>query len=1079
MENVDILKILSRDSIDVDAVLESLHDTAVRNFQTLYEVQKSICGVFRYDVPLSDFKPVYRLPYQKESFRYPSRYGYSITKDMLYPDKQYLFKSHNLHKMPLSQTDISKYFDIFRYNFIIFIAGYFIPTGEIFISDDEVLFMIDEALSDNDESLYGISPTKMNVFREDNETVTILIVPNYETTSAALNRPTLTMYGGTVSSKKFSNYSILNTNSIYLMNTTDDYSLYAMVLAMYDDSKITIPSGTPTPSTHIRVQGVTLDCIYQIISVDSKNNWFMVSPSDYPMPLPPESILPFIIQDDGTLLFDSNISIKVYYPNIYEVVNIPDRASVRLYTLYRQDKNVSKYRNELEMLYLAGKDLVEMYKTKSLPDLVTDYKPVDFRWFQTDDFVQSANFPNKAIYNINLLKECVSKDVHVLIKYLYLRMREKHKYYINVSKLDLVSRIRNDTYSEDQLINSAIIFNEPRYIISMRKSLLGGDHFEFRMFIDTKFISPTHYTIMETYDFYHFYIPTKEITQTSIIELEKYRVFGFSEKIKPVKLGDMFPIIIPPNVKYVPVYNIQLYIEWTGRYIDKSKYKVIVHNDLLNTDIELDPDGHHMITNQFTIQIIDKTLLTLDLIVSVNHNPIGKLVMSDNTLKQTVPFENCSNLAHENIRVFHNGLRMLENTYDIGVTGKHGADVSIAVGFPVYKRDLCFIDSLPDNQICEFSLDIIDNEYGFVDTGDSLSLPFDLKWYDIYLNGMKLNKLNLDIITATRFFIKNVNSRRNLRIYKRNTVHEEFTMLHREIIEDRLFDNIDDIYNGLIHDRELVGDDMDDIGAELLPDYILQHYLFINNFLEYSFIDANKKQVTTEIEQVFPDLLDEHKILWLDSNTHQDAEVITFINSNVRSDEMRNGQYRYGWTPLHIGAHGDAKNGEYMCDPLTGSPGMKMQDGSIIASESLYRLDAHKQNFYNLLLTIGAGNLTMYQLNINDNPVAKDVKFNTNILDSELVIEEPVERVHISFDMDVLERGSNDVLMTSANQPFLMIDVDIDGVSETLQLSLQELPYTNCISKIGSKLTIRSMMLVPNTTNVKVINILHSILIAF
>lgn len=1083
MENIDILKILSKDSIDVDAVSETLHETAIRNFQTLYEIQKSVCGVFRYDIPLSDFKQIIRLPYQKDSFRYPSRYGYSIIKDMLYPDREYAFKSNNLHRASLSQSTLSEHWDIFKYNFIIFIGGYFIPTGEVYISDDEVMVMLDEATSDGDESLQGISPTKMDMFRKNNETVTILIVPNYKSTSAVLNRPTLNMYGGMITNNRFTDYSVLSSESIYMINTTDDYSLYTIIPAIYGENSVTVPSGITIPSVHIRLQGVSLPFINEIRTLDSTDNWFVVSPSDYVMPLPPESILPFIVLDDGSLLFDSNISVKLYYPNIYEVVNIPEGATVKLYIMYNPEKVEAKYRNELEILYRISKDVLELYKTKSLPEMVTNYKPVDFRWFNTNDFVESAYFPDKAIYNIQLLKESAERDPYILVKYLYLRMREKHKYFINMSKLNLSSRVRTDTYQEDQLVNDVIFFDEPHYVISMRKSLLGGDNFGFRMFIDTRFLSPSQYTVMETYDFYHFYIPTRKVTATSIIEMEKYRIFGFSRDVKPTSVDERIEITVPTNIKYIPVYNIQVYMSINKRYIDRSKFKIFVHNDLVDDYIEIDINGNYMIKGNFYIQFTDSSLLSMDLVVSVNHNLVGKVLKSDNTLKQSVQFDNCSNYTHENIRVFYGGIKMLESTYDIGIVGKHGTPISTVFGYPVLNSYVCFIDGLPDKQICEFSLDLIENEYGFVDTGESLTLPLDLKWYDIYVNGMKLNKSNLDIVTATKFFVKGINSRSNLRIYKRNTIHEEFTMLHQEITENKLFDNIDEIYQGLIEDRELISDDMTDISTDIPSDYILKHYLFVANFLEYSFINANEQQVTPEIEEIFPELLDENKILWLDSNTYQDAEVVTIINSNVRSDEMRNDQYRYAWAPLHIGAHDDAKTGEYMCDPLTGSPGMKMEDGSIIATESLYRLNNHRNNFYNHLLSIGSGDLTIYQLDVNGNPVAKYIAFNTNILDSELVIDEPTEKLYMSFDMDVLTRDANNVLVASSYDPVVIIDIEVDGNMYTITVPFHALVYTTCIHTSGSRIVVKSIMLGEDSYSdfdaANIVNILHSILVAF
>ena len=57
----NILNILTRDSIDADAVEESLSYATVKNFTNLYDIQRGIAGVRRYNIPFRDMKLVTRL----------------------------------------------------------------------------------------------------------------------------------------------------------------------------------------------------------------------------------------------------------------------------------------------------------------------------------------------------------------------------------------------------------------------------------------------------------------------------------------------------------------------------------------------------------------------------------------------------------------------------------------------------------------------------------------------------------------------------------------------------------------------------------------------------------------------------------------------------------------------------------------------------------------------------------------------------------------------------------------------------------------------------------------------------------
>ena len=131
--------------------------------------------------------------------------------------------------------------------------------------------------------------------------------------------------------------------------------------------------------------------------------------------------------------------------------------------------------------------------------------------------------------------------------------------------------------------------------------------------------------------------------------------------------------------------------------------------------------------------------------------------------------------------------------------------------------------------------------------------------------------------------MKGINSRKNLYIYARSDIYDEFDILHEETTENKLFHRIDEIYEELLKDRDVLQDTMTDIMDDLLIN-IIKHFEFVSDILEYSFINANEQQITPEIQQLYPELIDEYGILWLDTNTFPDAACVTMINSNKRSD---------------------------------------------------------------------------------------------------------------------------------------------------------------------------------------------------
>ena len=84
----DILQILTRDSIDCKAVEESLRYATVKNFINLYDVQRTICGLKRFNIPFRDMKLVTKLKPDTSSKYYPKRYSYSVPINIVHKGKE-------------------------------------------------------------------------------------------------------------------------------------------------------------------------------------------------------------------------------------------------------------------------------------------------------------------------------------------------------------------------------------------------------------------------------------------------------------------------------------------------------------------------------------------------------------------------------------------------------------------------------------------------------------------------------------------------------------------------------------------------------------------------------------------------------------------------------------------------------------------------------------------------------------------------------------------------------------------------------------------------------------------------------
>ena len=150
--------------------------------------------------------------------------------------------------------------------------------------------------------------------------------------------------------------------------------------------------------------------------------------------------------------------------------------------------------------------------------------------------------------------------------------------------------------------------------------------------------------------------------------------------------------------------------------------------------------------------------------------------------------------------------------------------------------------------------------------------PFDFKWYDLYLNGKKVVRKDIEIISANIIKILKSESLRHLEIIEHSRDTEYFGNINEVI-----YDIIDDLYeedevfadnlNNSVTDDDLVDKEDPIIGQELSGlDIILKlFYDFLSD--SFNFINPDNLQLSREVIQRFDPLTSEEQpmILGLDA----------------------------------------------------------------------------------------------------------------------------------------------------------------------------------------------------------------------
>jgi len=185
----------------------------------------------------------------------------------------------------------------------------------------------------------------------------------------------------------------------------------------------------------------------------------------------------------------------------------------------------------------------------------------------------------------------------------------------------------------------------------------------------------------------------------------------------------------------------------------------------------------------------------------------------------------------EYIRVFLNGRLLEPDAYIFHYMRKTGQD-RISLKKSCKKGDIVSIDMNVFSYNIEYKMPEIPDDY-IVDVNHMLDKPLDLNYYDIYLNGRKLNSTNVTILTPTKMMLTGVHSRKNLLIISKDRDPEYYgydkekgCTTEADIILDSVIDKNDrkelskHIVNEVNSDASYYIDDTDDTEEDIYADVV-------------------------------------------------------------------------------------------------------------------------------------------------------------------------------------------------------------------------------------------------------------------
>lgn len=561
----------------------------------------------------------------------------------------------------------------------------------------------------------------------------------------------------------------------------------------------------------------------------------------YAMPIPVTSLL--MLQTDIQGIYnvvDPTNEVKLHYPNIYEITKT---GQTKIFYFYRRNDDIH-YTVLFDFYFIY---LRYVAKSNSLEKIVNDIrqnklsfldgmtseqkstfieifnKILKYEYFEymfgeydfihnflglpcSDEYIKNpAIYEEPMLYRDTRMREWVKTDPRILHCYVLNQHKLGDSFYLYTNTIDLESRRRRDT-SLEMIGEIPQTFTEDRYVFAFNNEKMYPILLNARVFVDGILIGDIY---QDRYYFLdYFYIPCDLVTDDSFIEIEIYPSYSFVDKLRFDTLEDKkeFVMAEPKEVIFPLVTDLYYTADipddpYPHRYAtDLFKVtKQTVRGDFeIKTYEEKKPVRYPQIS-KFTIEPADQLVLGQDMLVYCNKKPhMLRFAMERDGYPYIGFVEMDFNFRKQYLRIFRNG-RLLPRNHYLFVYTYDNPRLIFLEEFKV--GDIIYIDVTPYQYNEVFYTREIGSDELLVDLTGKINKPFDIRYFDVYMNGRKLSSNNVFTITPTQIRLVNLKSSYNLIIYEKERDYEFYGLDYT--LQDLFYFTLDDLLDsGLLTDEE-------------------------------------------------------------------------------------------------------------------------------------------------------------------------------------------------------------------------------------------------------------------------------------
>lgn len=616
----------------------------------------------------------------------------------------------------------------------------------------------------------------------------------------------------------------------------------------------------PSDITKYKLVVIGSDLLYSISDLPSDNDQFFATELEN-MPIPKDNISILVKNSDG--LWKPNpgsVVLTEKYPNVFQVTN-PEDYQLRLIVYYADDTQNDHIVYDTEMdYYLNNVNLLDAYQNGYVPTLLKEFAPLQWDYalkdyFQKNNGIHEANIKEpwtSFSYKLKTISNIIKQWSSFYLEYAKRTYGFLTGWYHDIAKWSperLASKERMSSLEDIPLDPTGreqyptAYFKEPQYVFTYKNTNTYDDPTSYLFYIDGKMVIPTSVLVFRGYQYV--YLPKKRITPTSMIEVERFDGVRFSKRLRVPEEG----VLVDLSFLRGNLIANSLFIVNEAQEFANKNYKVEVIDPELGTYVlDLDTSVYNLLPSM-TLKITPLFPQYNDSLISLNCNnqlitfnrrnsgddySTGKPV----NFNPNGPIMNVKKMVTPRLRMYTKDGRFLSKLSYV-VHKRENAKSKPKFSLPVRPgetREMMIAYVGYDERLI-YHLDEIPNN-GLIDVEGKTNRPICLSYHDIYLNGIKLHKNDIMIVSPFKFVITTLethNTLSNLEIYEK--AYADDNLFKFEIDEDslyladRLFNEDDKFRNELIESLDKIDPDGSVEDIQFIRDWyseLLNKWLFNN-----------------------------------------------------------------------------------------------------------------------------------------------------------------------------------------------------------------------------------------------------------